>query len=117
MEFLKTGGIKNRWNLFLRKKNCGIIPPVPQVSCGNKTPWFQPHQSPGFLVLSLPLSRSPPNNGVCGLLAHVALTCPDSGANGHQPDVSRAPFGVTADKFTTGFSYNSKSLSAVSPEG
>ena len=34
--------------------------------------------------------------------------------------VSRAPFsfGVTADKFATGFSYyNSKSLSAVSPEG
>ena len=34
------------------------------------------------------------------------------------PDVSRQPrsFGVTADKFTTGFSYNGKSLSAVSPE-
>ena len=32
----------------------------------------------------------------------------------HSILVSRAPFGVTADKFTTGFSYNSKSLSAVS---
>ena len=31
--------------------------------------------------------------------------------------VSRALFGMTADKFTTGFCYNSKSLSAVSPEG
>ena len=30
--------------------------------------------------------------------------------------VSRAAFGVTADKFTTGFSYNGKSLSAVNPE-
>ena len=30
--------------------------------------------------------------------------------------VSRAPFGVTADKFTTGFSYNSKSLSARKAE-
>ena len=31
--------------------------------------------------------------------------------------VSRALFGVTPDKFTTGCSYNNKSLSGVSPEG
>ena len=34
----KTGGIKNRWNLFLNKKTGGIIPPVPPVSGGEKTP-------------------------------------------------------------------------------
>ena len=38
MEFLKTGGIKNRWNFFLSKKTGGIIPPVPPVSGGSKTP-------------------------------------------------------------------------------
>ena len=43
---LKTGGIfKNRWNqkpveFFLSKKTGGIIPPVPPVSGGSKTPWF-----------------------------------------------------------------------------
>ena len=44
---LKTGGIfKNRWNqkpveFFLSKKNGGIIPPVPPVSGGSKTPCYK----------------------------------------------------------------------------
>ena len=34
----KTGGIKNRWNFFWATKTGGIIPPVPPVSGGEKTP-------------------------------------------------------------------------------